>query len=52
MPVTTIDTKTARIVIDLQRDIVNSPFIHPISGVIERSCGLIDAIDAMTDAWL
>ena len=43
MPVTTIDDKTALIVVDLQKGIVNSPFIHPISGVIERSRALIDA---------
>ena len=43
MPVTTIDTKTALIVVDLQKGIVNLPSIHPISGVIERSCALIDA---------
>jgi nicotinamidase-related amidase len=43
MPVTTIDDKTALIVIDLQKGIVNLPTIHPISGVIERSCALIDA---------
>ncbi len=43
MPVTTIDDKTALIVVDLQKGIVNLPAIHPISGVIERSCALIDA---------
>ena len=43
MPVTTIDDKTALIVVDLQKGIVNLPSIHPISGVIERSCALIDA---------
>jgi nicotinamidase-related amidase len=43
MPVTTIDDKTALIVVDLQKGIVSLPSIHPISGVIERSCALIDA---------
>jgi nicotinamidase-related amidase len=43
MPVTAIDDSTALIVVDLQKGIVNSPFIHPISGVIERSRALIDA---------
>jgi nicotinamidase-related amidase len=43
MPVTTIDDKTALIVVDLQKGIVNSPTIHPIAGVIERSRALIDA---------
>ena len=42
MPVTTIDDKTALIVVDLQKGIVNLPTVHPISGVIERSCALID----------
>jgi nicotinamidase-related amidase len=43
MPVTTIDDKTALIVVDLQKGIVNMPTIHPIVGVIERACALIDA---------
>jgi nicotinamidase-related amidase len=43
MPVTTIDDKTALIVIDLQKGIVGLPTVHPISAVIERSCALIDA---------
>lgn len=43
MPVTTIDDKTALIVIDLQKGIVNVPLMHPISGVIERAAALIDA---------
>jgi nicotinamidase-related amidase len=43
MPVTTIDAKTALIVIDLQKSIVSLPTVHPISPVVERSCALIDA---------
>jgi len=43
MPVTTIDSVTALIVVDLQKGIVNLPTIHPISGVIERACALIAA---------
>ena len=43
MPVTTIDDKTALIVVDLQKGIVNSPTLHPIAGVIERACVLIGA---------
>jgi nicotinamidase-related amidase len=42
MPVTTIDDQTALIVVDLQKGIVNLPTVHPIAGVIERSCALID----------
>jgi nicotinamidase-related amidase len=43
MPVTTLDPKTALLVVDLQKGIINSPFIHPIAGVIERTCALLDA---------
>jgi nicotinamidase-related amidase len=43
MPVTTLDPKTALIVVDLQKGIVNSPFIHPVAGVIERTCALLNA---------
>ena len=43
MPITVIDDKTALIVVDLQKGIVSLPCVHPISGVIERSCALIDA---------
>jgi nicotinamidase-related amidase len=42
MPVTTIDDKTALIVVDLQKGIVSLPTVHPIAAVIERSCALID----------
>ena len=37
MPLTTLDPKTALIVVDLQKGIINSPFVHPIAGVIERT---------------
>jgi len=40
MPVAMLDPKTALIVVDLQKGIINSPFIHPIAGVIERSMSL------------
>ena len=43
MPLTTLDPKTALIVIDLQKGIINSPFIHPIAGVIERTSALVGA---------
>ncbi|MDW5266747.1 MULTISPECIES: isochorismatase family protein [Acidobacteriaceae] len=43
MPVITLDQKTALIVVDLQKGIINSPLIHPIAGVIERTCALLDA---------
>lgn len=43
MPVTTIDEKTALIVVDLQKGIVSLPTIHPIAAVIERTSALIEA---------
>src|SRR5580698_5122114 len=43
MPLTTLDPKTALIVVDLQKGIINSPFIHPVAGVIERNCALLGA---------
>jgi nicotinamidase-related amidase len=43
MPITTLDPKTALIVVDLQKGIINSPFIHPIADVIERTCALLSA---------
>jgi nicotinamidase-related amidase len=43
MPVTTLDAKTALIVVDLQKGIINSPFIHPVAGVVERTLALLTA---------
>lgn len=43
MPLTTLDPKTALIVVDLQKGIIPSPFIHPIGDVIERTRALLDA---------
>jgi nicotinamidase-related amidase len=43
MPLTSLDPKTALIVVDLQKGIINSPFINPVAGVIERTCALLDA---------
>jgi nicotinamidase-related amidase len=43
MPLTTLDSKTALMVVDLQKGIINSPFIHPVAGVIERTSALLDA---------
>jgi len=42
MPLTAFDPKTALIVVDLQKGIINSPFIHPIGTVIERTRTLLD----------
>ena len=43
MPVITLDPKTALIVVDFQKGIIDSPFIHPVADVIERTCALLDA---------
>ncbi len=42
MPLTTLDPQTALIVVDLQKGIAGSPFIHPIDDVVKRSRALID----------
>jgi nicotinamidase-related amidase len=43
VPVTTLDPKTALIVVDLQKGIVGLPFIHPVADVIERTQALLAA---------
>ena len=43
MPVTTLDPKTALVVIDLQKGIVALPTIHPIDEVVQRAGELADA---------
>ncbi|WP_248749284.1 isochorismatase family protein [Pseudomonas sp. MWU15-20650] len=43
MAVTTLDATTALIIVDLQKGIVDYPFIHPIGGVVQRSRRLLDA---------
>jgi nicotinamidase-related amidase len=43
MSVTTLDSQTALIVVDLQHGIIGSPFIHPIAEVIDRTRSLIEA---------
>lgn len=43
MALTTLDPNTALIVVDLQRGIVGSSFVHPIAGVVSRSRALLDA---------
>jgi nicotinamidase-related amidase len=41
MTLTTLDPKTALIVVDLQKGIVGFPFIHPIGKVVERARALV-----------
>ena len=43
MPISTLDPKTALIVIDLQQGIVALPVVHPVAEVIDRSVALLDA---------
>jgi nicotinamidase-related amidase len=43
MPVTTLDPKTALIVIDLQKGILAYPTIHPTADIVSRSRTLVDA---------
>jgi nicotinamidase-related amidase len=46
MALTTLDTNTALVFIDLQKGIVGLPVIHPIGAVIERARALADAFRA------
>jgi nicotinamidase-related amidase len=43
MTVTTLDPKTALIVIDLQKGIVSLPTAHPIDGVVKHAAALAEA---------
>ena len=43
MALTTLDAKTALVVIDLQRGVVALPTVHPSSEIVERSVLLLDA---------
>ncbi|MEJ0064936.1 MAG: isochorismatase family protein [Caulobacteraceae bacterium] len=40
MTVTTLDPKTALVVIDLQKGIVGLPTVHPIAGVLASAAAL------------
>ncbi|MBS0451245.1 MAG: isochorismatase family protein [Proteobacteria bacterium] len=43
MPITTLDPKTALVVIDLQKGIVGLPTAHPASAVVQRAAQLAHA---------
>jgi nicotinamidase-related amidase len=43
MTVTVLDPKTALIVIDLQKGLVDLPLVHPIADIVKRSRLLVDA---------
>jgi len=46
MALTTLDPNTALIVVDLQKGIVGSRFIHPIEGIVDRARALLDTFRA------
>jgi len=46
MPLTTLDPKTALLVVDLQKGLLGNPFVHPISEVVAQARALIDAFRA------
>jgi nicotinamidase-related amidase len=46
MPITTIDPKTALIVVDLQNGIIAAPMVHPTEGVVKNAVALVDAFRA------
>jgi nicotinamidase-related amidase len=43
VPLTTLDPKTALIVVDLQKGLLGSLFIHPLADIIERTQSLLEA---------
>jgi len=43
MPLTTLDTKTALVVIDLQKGIVAVPTVHPVGEIVQRAASLATA---------
>lgn len=46
MPVTTLDPKTALVVIDLQKGVVAAPTAQPVEGVLANAAALADAFRA------
>ena len=51
MALTTLDPKTALIVIDLQKGIVGLPCTHPIGEVVERARSLAIVPAAAVTIW-
>ncbi|CAM2158889.1 Isochorismatase family protein (plasmid) [Pararobbsia alpina] len=43
MALTTLAPNTTLVIVDLQKAIVGSPFIHPIDGIVDRARALLDA---------
>ena len=46
MPLTTLDPRTALIVVDMQKGIAGGHFVHPIGNILERTRALLDAFRA------
>lgn len=46
MPLTSLDPKTALLVVDLQKGILRAPFAPPIAQAVERARALLDAFRA------
>jgi hypothetical protein len=49
MALTVLDPQTALIVVDLQKGLRNMPAVHPIAGVIEHVCRLVE--DSLTHVF-
>lgn len=43
MAITTLDPRTALLVVDLQNGLMGYPLIHPIGAVVEKAAALVDA---------
>jgi len=43
VPLTILDPQTALIVVDLQKGLLGIPSLHPMAGIIDYSCQLIEA---------
>lgn len=43
MAITTLDPRTALVVVDLQKGLMGYPLIHPIGTVVEKAAALVDA---------
>src|SRR5690242_18750637 len=41
MALTTLDPRTALLVVDLQKGIIGAPFIHPVGEIVERARALV-----------
>ncbi len=51
MAITTLDPKTALIIVDLQKGIVAYPTVHPIGEVVQHARALADAFRPTGCRW-